>query len=51
MVSLDVVSNCNFNPKGLCGWLAMVNLGNRGREEHLQTERKPPPQHSRGATT
>src|ERR1700751_1958404 len=26
MVSLDVASNCNFNPKGLSGWVAMINL-------------------------
>src|SRR5215469_10129396 len=44
MVSLDVASNCNFNPKGLSGWFAMINLRTAGREVHLRTERKPLPQ-------
>jgi hypothetical protein len=26
MVSLAIVSNCNFNPKKPTGWVAMINL-------------------------
>jgi hypothetical protein len=41
MVSLGFSSNCNFNPLGLSGWVAMTNLQTR-QGEYLRKERKPP---------
>src|ERR1700738_4826457 len=38
MVSLDVASNCNCNPRGLSGWVAMINLQTAGERYTCELE-------------
>src|SRR5262249_22686051 len=51
MVSLGFCSSCNFNARGLSGWVAMTNLQTAAERYTCELKGSPPPQRSRDAKT